>query len=71
MFRKEINIMVEFGVFIFVSEFIDWVNSVVFFEIINGKGEVIKIRVCFDLCDLNKVIKCEYYYIKIIDEVVI
>lgn len=44
------------GVIKKVDEFIEWVNFIVCVEKLNGK-----LRICFDLCDLNKVIKCEYY----------
>lgn len=63
--------MVEFGVIVFVKEFIEWVNSIVLSKIINDDGVVIKLRVCLDLCDFNKWVKWEYYYIKIVDEVVV
>ena len=70
MFRKEVDTMVELGVLIPVSEPTDWVNSIVLSETTNDKGEVTKIRVCLDPCDLNKAIKREHYYTKTIDEVV-
>lgn len=44
------------GVIKKVDEFIEWVNFIVCVEKSNGK-----LRICFDLRDLNKVIKREYY----------
>lgn len=54
------------GVIKKVDEFIEWVNFIVCVEKLNGK-----LRICFDLCDLNKVIKCEYYQLFMIEEIII
>lgn len=60
VFRDELKGLfegMEFkGVIKKVDEFIEWVNFIVCVEKSNGK-----LRICFDLRDLNKVIKREYY----------
>ena len=47
-----------------VQEATEWVNSMVVIAKPNGK-----LRICIDPCDLNKVIKCEYYPMRTIEEI--
>ena len=64
MFRNEVDAMVEVRMLIPVSEPTDWVNSIVFSETTNDKGDVTKIRLCLGPRDLKKAIKREHYYTK-------
>ena len=47
-----------------VQEATEWVNSMVVITKPNGK-----LRICIDSRDLNKVIKCEYYPMRTIEEI--
>lgn len=67
VFRKQVDTKVELGMLIPVSEPTGWINSIVLFETTNGKGEVSKIRVCLEPCDVNKTIKHEHHYTKTTD----
>lgn len=58
--------MIDMGVIVKQEEFIEWVNLMVIVIKLNGK-----IRICIDLRDLNKVICCEYYFFKIVEEVIL
>jgi hypothetical protein len=69
-FKQEIDNMLKLGVIIPVEKPTDWVNSVVLSETTNSKGEIVKVRLCLDPCDLNKWVKREHYRTRTIDAVV-
>lgn len=58
--------MYKFGILVFVIEFIFWVFSMVVVKKFNGI-----LCICIDLKDLNKVLKCSYYLLFIIEDILL
>lgn len=51
------------GYIVFVEEFIEWVSLMV----VSFRNN--KVRICIDFKDFNEVIKREFYFMKIVEEV--
>lgn len=59
--------MKKWGIFFEVcNEYILWVNLIVVIIKFNGL-----ICLCLDFWNLNKVVKCNFYYVRMIDDVIL
>ena len=59
-FQKEINKMLETGILVPVTEATPWINSFVLVESKDKQGQL-KLRICLDPTNLNKVVTREPY----------
>ena len=63
MFQKEINQMLQAGILLPVTEATPWINSFALVEKRGDHGQV-KLRICLDPTNLNKVVMRELYHFR-------
>ena len=60
-FQKEINKMLQAGVLVLITEATPWINSFILVESNDKQGQL-KLRICLDPTNLNKVVTREPYH---------